>query len=542
MAYITALEMKNELDVKAEFRDRLYCRGFLITDKKQECLSDYPFYGNWNETFFMSNEKKYYFYTHKYVELFKYEDNGKLFFLIGHAYNPFTMKHSEYDILEDLAVSYIKSEEDFWKAESELTGVFCLGILFDGKLTVTTDCAGMQLIYHGAIKEHVYFTSHSKLVADFCGLEQTEYIKKLVSNRFWHYWGRWLPGDLSPYAELSRLQPNCKAVYNGKTIEVLRYYPFCKIEETTTEEEYKKTIDELGRIMSNNMELIAKKWPDKKISISVTGGRDSMTTLACTNGNYHKYSYFSYISNDEESVDAYAAKDILNSLGLKHELYKIPNEWDGYKDIDLFKKILECNAGCIGNNNRNDVMKRMYFCANPPCDIEVKSWVNEIGRGRCYDRFNKKFFPQKTHPSYWRALHKVYFHQFGLMKETDKVFKDYFDKYYSHDEFEKLFWVVYYHWEFSWAGGEGVSLTTEHRVSYEITIPFNNRKYLELMLTVPLAKRKVDSIPQDLIFENNHQISDTQIWVKDVSHTNTRAWIERIHLEIFSRLRFVKYK
>ena len=541
MAYITAAEMKKELDAKAEYRDRLYCRGFLITDQKQEDLSEYPFYGNWNEMSYVSGGKEYYFYTHKYIELFKYEDNGKLFFLIGHAYNPFTMKHLEYDILEDLAVSYRKSEEVFWKAESELTGVFCLGILLDGKLTVTTDCAGMQLIFHGVIKEHVYFTSHSKLVADFCGLEQTEYIKKLVSNRFWHYWGRWLPGDLSPYAELSRLQPNCKAVYNGKTIEVLRYYPFCKIEETTTEEEYKKTIDELGRIMSNNMELIAKKWPGKKVSISVTGGRDSMTTLACTNGNYDKYSYFSYISNNDESVDAYAAKNILASLGLKHELYQIPDKWDGYKEIELFTKILECNAGCIGKNNRNDVMKRMYFCSNPPCEIEVKSWVNEIGRGRCYDRFNKKFFPAKTHPSYWRALHKVYFHQFGLMKATDKVFKDYFDKYYSHDEFEKLFWVVYYHWEFSWAGGEGVSLTTEHRVSYEITIPFNNRKYLELMLTVPLAKRKVDSIPQDLISKNNHQISDTQIWVKDVSHTNTRAWIERIHLEVFSRLRFVKY-
>ena len=125
------------------------------------------------------------------------------------------------------------------------------------------------------------------------------------------------------------------------------------------------------------------------------------------------------------------------------------------------------------------------------------------------------------------------------MKETDRVFKDYFDKYYSHDEFEKLFWVVYYHWEFSWAGGEGVFLTAEHRVSYEITIPFNNRNYLELMLTVPLDKRKTDSIPKDLIANNNRKISDTQIWVKDVSHTNLRAWIERIHLEIYSRLRFV---
>lgn len=539
MAYITATEMKKELDAKPSLRERLYCRGFLITDKKQTDLSSYPYYDNWNEYIYSSGNRTFYFYTHKWIKLYTFERNGTLLFLLNHAYNPFSMKYQEEDILRDLSVALEKSEENFWISAGELTGVYCLGFLQNGQLTVTTDCAGMQLIYHGVIDNHVYFTSHSKLVADFCNLQQTEYIKKLVSNRFWHYWGMWLPGDLSPYAELTRLQPNCKAVFDGENLAVTRYYPVKKIQETTTKAEYEATIKELGRIMSNNMSLIAKKWPDKKVSISVTGGRDSMTTLACTNGNYDKYSYFSYISNDEESVDAYAARDILKSLGLQHELYQIPEDWEGYRNLEVFEKIMECNAGCIGKNNRNDLKKRLYFCSNPPCDIEVKSWVNEIGRGRCYDRFNKKYFPQKTHPSYWRALHKVYFYQFGLMKETDRVFKDYFDKYYSHDEFEKLFWVVYYHWEFSWAGGEGVFLTAEHRVSYEITIPFNNRNYLELMLTVPLDKRKTDSIPKDLIANNNRKISDTQIWVKDVSHTNLRAWIERIHLEIYSRLRFV---
>lgn len=539
MAYIAATEMKKELDAKPSLRERLYCRGFLITDKKQTDLSSYPYYDNWNEYIYSSGNRTFYFYTHKWIKLYTFERNGTLLFLLNHAYNPFSMKYQEEDILRDLSVALEKSEENFWISAGELTGVYCLGFLQNGQLTVTTDCAGMQLIYHGVIDNHVYFTSHSKLVADFCNLQQTEYIKKLVNNRFWHYWGMWLPGDLSPYAELTRLQPNCKAVFDGENLAVTRYYPVKKIQETTTKAEYEATIKELGRIMSNNMSLIAKKWPDKKVSISVTGGRDSMTTLACTNGNYDKYSYFSYISNDEESVDAYAARDILKSLGLQHELYQIPEDWEGYRNLEVFEKIMECNAGCIGKNNRNDLKKRLYFCSNPPCDIEVKSWVNEIGRGRCYDRFNKKYFPQKTHPSYWRALHKVYFYQFGLMKETDRVFKDYFDKYYSHDEFEKLFWVVYYHWEFSWAGGEGVFLTAEHRVSYEITIPFNNRNYLELMLTVPLDKRKTDSIPKDLIANNNRKISDTQIWVKDVSHTNLRAWIERIHLEIYSRLRFV---
>ena len=542
MSYITAEEIKKLLNDKTTYRDRLYCRGFLITNDKLTNLSEYPFYNNWNEFSVNTDCGSYFIYTQKYVNLYTFEDTQRILFIIGHTYNPFSMKYDEEVILKDLSTALNESEEKFWDVESELTGVFCLGYInkTDGSVTVSTDCAGMQMIYYGIINGKIYFTSHSKLVADFYNLEQTDYIKRLIKNKFWHFWGTWLPGDLSPYKELTRLIPNCKSVYkkSENKIYVERYFPRYKIKETETEEEYQNTIKELARIMSNNMTLIAKKWADKKVSISVTGGRDSMTTLACTNGNYDKYSYFSYISNDEERVDAYAAKDILNALGLEHELFTIPEEWDGYKDINVFKKIMECNAGCIGANNQNDLKKRLYFCTNPPCDVEVKSWVNEIGRGRCYDRFNIKKFPDKVSPSYWRTLHKAYIYDFKLMKDTDRVFKEYLDKYYSNDEFEKLFWVVFYHWEFSWAGGEGVFLTSEQRVPYEITIPFNNRKYLNLMLTVPLEKRKVDSIPKDLIAYKNHKITDTQICVKDVSHTNFRAFIERIHLEIYSRIKF----
>lgn len=540
MAYITADEMKSVLDAKPALRERLYCRGFLITDKRQTALSEYPYYGNWVEYSYTSQNRTFFFYTHKFINLYTFERNGKLLFLINHAYNPFTMKYLEEEILGDLSVALDQSEEEFWEAVGELTGVYCLGYLENGAITVTTDCAGMQLIYYGVIDNHVYYTSHSKLVADFFKLEQTDYIKKLVANPFWHFWGIWLPGDLSPFAEFTRLQPNCKSVFSGSKVIVTRYYPAKKISQTTTDEEYEKTIKELGGILSNNMELISKKWSDKKISISVTGGRDSMTTLACTKGNYDKYSYFSYISNDEEAVDAYAARDILNSLGLKHEVFQIPEECEEYRDLDEFEKIMECNAGCIGKNNRNDLRKRLYFCSYPPCDIEVKSWVNEIGRARCYERFNKKSFPKTTTPSYWRTLHKVYFHQFGLMKETDQVFRDYFDKYYQNGEFDKLFWLVYYYWEFSWSAGEGIFLNAEQRVAYEITIPFNCRNYVELMLTVPEKKRIEDSIPKDLIAYMNHDITDTGILVKDVSHTDFRAFAERIHLEIYSRFRFIK--
>ena len=50
------------------------------------------------------------------------------------------------------------------------------------------------------------------------------------------------------------------------------------------------------------MALIPKKW--ERPAISLTGGCDSKTTLACARGNYEKYTYFSYDSQKNELPDA----------------------------------------------------------------------------------------------------------------------------------------------------------------------------------------------------------------------------------------------
>lgn len=410
MAYYSADEMGKILKEYPQYRENLYSRGFLLTDVQQKNLNEYPFYGNWNCAEIKKSEVNYYIYTHKDVTAYSYSDGEYTLFLIGHAYDPFNMRVNENEILQDLAGAIRKGQSEFWDAESNLTGVFCVGYIDDKKIVYSTDCAGMQLVYHGTINNKLYITSHSKLVADLLNLEQTKYIQRLVINKFWHYWGTWLPGDLSPFAELKRLQPNFAATYihDNEKIRMERYFPCEKINETTTEAEYECTIKELSEIMKNTMHLIAEKWQDKKVSISVTGGRDSMTTLACTNGNYEKYSYFSYISNVDESVDAYAAKDILKYMELEHEIFEIPDEYEEYENIDVFKKIMECNAGCIGSNNLNDVKKRLYFLKNSPCDIEVKSWVNEMGRGWYYNKYNKKSFPKYPTPSYWREIGRAH--------------------------------------------------------------------------------------------------------------------------------------
>lgn len=536
MAYYSADEMKRTLSEYPQYREKLYCRGFLLTNASVSDLSDYPFYGNWSRMLLTNG---YSLYFHKDTTVYTYENEGVMFFLIGHAYDPFHMKWDEYEMLRDLAETKKLGKEAFWDFESNLTGVFCLGYIEGENIIYTTDCCGMQLVYHGVVSHAFYLTSHSKLVSDLCDLQQDSYVTKLVNSRFYHYWGTWLPGDLSPYKELKRMQPNCAGTYIKSTnrIAISRYYPLHKIEETNTETEYRQTIHELGDIMSATMECIARKWTDKKVALSVTGGRDSMTALSCANGLYDKFYYFSYISNQPEAVDAYAAQRICKYLGIPHIIYKIPREENNYPGFEAFNKIMECNAGCIGANNRNDVRKRMYFSKHCDFDIEIKSWVNEMGRGWYYNKYNKKTFPNRPNAKYWRAMHKVYLSP-TLIHATDRVFQDYLDKYYSEETFENISWLELYFWEFAWSGGEGVFLTSEHRISYEITIPFNNRKYIEKMLTVPLEKRICDSIPKDLIMERNPRIAECGIVIKDVEHTDMRARLVRAYLEIFSRIKF----
>ena len=194
MAEYSAAEMKDLLDQYPKFKDKLYCRGFLLTNSGEVAVTtDYPFYGNWKEE---SLARDYKLFLHKDTDVWSYRDGEALFFIVGHAYDPFEMLSDEYEILRRLAAARRRSEAAFWEEESNLTGIFLLGYINEEGLVYSTDCTGMQLTYHGIVKGSLYITSHSKLVADLCGLKQDPYVVKLVNSKFYRYFGIVLPGDL----------------------------------------------------------------------------------------------------------------------------------------------------------------------------------------------------------------------------------------------------------------------------------------------------------------------------------------------------------
>ena len=533
---MTEAETYELLNSKESYRKYLFVRGFCITTCKLN-RQQHSFLRDWNsiEIGDTEREKHFYIYTHPEKKLHLYRSNGITYFLIGHAYNPFSMTRNEEEILKQMS-----AKRDFWTATNELTGVFCLGYIEQSQIRFTCDAAGQQMAYYGIVDDELYITSHSQMVGSICNLRKSDYIVKLTSYKFYPFFGAVLPGDLSPFCELKRAQCNffTQLDYETFNIEIHRFWPIEKIQYCESDSSYQETIQKISSILHKNMELISEKWPNNRAAISVTGGMDSKTTLACTNGLYDRFSYFSYDSLEDERVDAEAAHKICNALGLKHKIYKIPEKSPLYFPLDVWTEVFRFNSGCIGTNNLNDIKKRIYFTNVNDFDIEVKSWVDEIGRARYHKRFAKRSFPDSPTPRYLTSLYKAFFHNRALVRATDNVFAQYLDTYYAGNVLELVPWWDLLYWEFEWNAGEGLFLTGEQLFAYDITIPFNNRKLLELMLSVPLEKRIHDCIQKDVISLMNNEIQKTGIQIQDVSHSRKRALMERAYLEIHTRIPF----
>lgn len=530
--YYSAEKVKRVLENFPKYQSKLYCRGFLVT-KESIDITDYPFYHNWKIHHFENSS--YCAYTHYQTGFYVYFNGISSYFLIGHAFDPYHMEEDEYKLLKRLAEADKTSRQLFWQLESDLSGVFTIGVINKDVITISTDCTGMSMTYYGIVRNGIIVSSHSKLVADLFGFEQDPYIKHLISSKFYKYWGTWLPGDLSPYLELKHAIPNFSITYRDGMIYLKRYFPIDKIKEVETDREYGLKLDEIDEVLINSMKLIARKWPNQRAAISVTGGRDSTTTLACARDCYDQFKYFSYISVNKEKVDAEAAERICQSIGVNHTTYIVPENDDDIKDIEIHRMILECNAGCIGRNNSNDVRKRAFFENIDDFDIEIKSWVSELSRAEAQNKYNKLKWPRNPSPGYYRSMWKVIVSPY-LIKKSNEIFKEFLEKYYDEKVLSCLPWTDLFYWEFSWPGGEGQFLTAEHKYAYDITIPYNNRRLLKTMFEVPLKKRLDSSIQKDTVHKLEPRIENAGCFVKNLEHTKIWTVMIKTYLSVFSKI------
>lgn len=501
------------------YKECLFNRGFLYVSRP---VLNSQFLSDWNQ-----RESEYggIYYFHKNTEFCIRENADSEVVLIGHAYNPFKMIYRENDLINEL-FSRGGGIDDCLKEINEWTGLFVLIIKSKESTIVIGDCCGMQSVYYGVVDGVVCITSHAQIVGDLFNLQQSKYVIKMKKYKFWQKYGNFLPGDISQFDCIKRLVPNTYVKIVKTEVDVIRFFPNSDHDVVVTPVDYNKTIDKIATIMANNLKLIALKW--EKPAISMTGGMDSKTTVACAKNVYDKYAFYSYISMLGDEPDAKAASKIANEIDVKHNIYKISDNDEDFSQIDELRSVLEHNYGHIGKVNTNDVRKRAFFFLNKKFDVEVKSWVSEVGRANYYKKFGVKKMPKKLSPRAMTTLYKFFTYNRIDAIKTDRIFKEYikktkFGNLYNYDPSDM------YLWEFRYGAWGGLVLTAEHRVSYDITIPYNNRILINEFLKIPLDKRIKDIPHYDIIKLMNKKIDDLGITIVNWNETKKRQILEKMY-------------
>ena len=127
--------------------------------------------------------------------------------------------------------------------------------------------------------------------------------------------------------------------------------------------------------------------------------------------------------------------------------------------------------------------------------------------------------PQSLSPRQMSTLYKFFLNDRRLLQQTDRIFAQYikdvaFDQLSGIDSSDMFLWEVRYG---SWGGQV---ITSEHKYSYDITIPYNNRNLIELFLSLPLEKR---------IACMNPLIDQTGITITNYNETSVRMWKEKLY-------------
>ena len=514
-----AQAIKDRLDQDEKYRNNLFCRGYLITDSQLDSTNQYPFYGMWAHRRVSGVSV----YTHPETTAFFAEAEGRTAILIGHAYDPIDGEIQEDRILTKLLTAAAKGNREYYAAVNDITGVFVILLIDDAGILALQDCGGQKMLYFGKIGGKIVLTSSPQLAADVFDLKWDKDITRLLKTKGYYRGSGYLPGNLSPYKELKRLGANTSLRYNGDCYSVLRIYPVNQREEFNSQEQKNAAVEELYRIFSANLDMAMEKWP--RVGLSLTGGMDSKTTFACAKPYYDHIFCFSFESKPSEKLDADAAEEICRQVGIEHHRYLIPDDSEEIKDYEFLHQIIEHNTSHICKLHPNEIRKYIWLRNQRDFDIEIKSDMSEVGRAYSSRKYRNVRLPIVLAPRHLTITQGRYFFEPWAMHYSDKAFSSFMEETGLKDDICGYSMHDLSYWEVRMSSWAATSFASQEYI-HEITIPYNNRRLLDLFLRFPEEDRLLDGPHRMLMRYGNPEVADLDISVKDSYLGKKRMMIE----------------
>ena len=467
----------------------LYKRGFLFTDKKDMKFKDSMttrVFKKWSHITF----NKYDVYIEPALPHAYYESHKMKVLVMGLVLNPFS---SENDI-KNIAVSLADKHNDssFLDYLDELSGRFTI-ITDDGNATkVYGDAAGTRTLYYDTESEFHIISSHSTLIADLMGYRVSETSQSVLTNK--EFTGRkYLPGLMTPFDEIRPITPNTRYVIEKRKVE--RFFPREELETT----EFKDTVDKVTGILKNQASLINEIY---KTSTSLTAGLDSRLTFAIQNTTQNNGDYFTHISQripEAFQEDVNVGRKLANIYDKKHTIYEYTNDGtvDGFKE---FKSVWFKNVGM----HRGSVHLFKEYADNYPSNrLHIRSNIAEVVRVY-YKKRTGEVNAEKLANLYTTSPFKddqLVLDNFNEFINTTN-FKQ--EKFYNYNFADLFYWEHRMGMWHSW-------LVNESDVAYETFVPFNNRKLLKMMLSIPEEERISDELFIEIINNVNPKLMNIPV-------------------------------
>lgn len=449
----------------------LFRRAFLLTDLSHPAFSD-PLAQQAFARFRQYNFFDWRLYADDCVPVGQTTraDLGAL--VVGLALNPFDGCNTQDDIARALVLRRAVSENAFLEYLDELSGRFVVFLFVDGTLQVYPDACATRTVFYDTDARHVLVSSHASLIAELMGYRLSDEACYFFYNPLYQRAPlKRLPGLLSPYAEVRLLTPNTKLDACSK--RVTRFFPR---ESNPTCEDYDELEAQLAALMARQMTLLHERTP---MLLSLSAGLDTRCTLAACCDIMPDIGCFTYETRNPTHVeDAHIACDIARAFDLKHTLYRWRNEDFGNGLYD-FERIRLRN---LGMTRGLPWLNKLYADVFPADTVHVRSNIAEIAKADLSNRKRLPLLPETL----------AYLYTMTPMQHDARVIEQFAqfmartgfvtENLYNYDFYDLFEWEIIMSQWHSW-------LLLESDMVHDTFVPFNNRRLLCQMLSVPYEDR-----------------------------------------------------
>lgn len=354
----------------------------------------------------------------------------------------------------------------------ELSGRYCLLVDSADGLFAFNDPCGLRSVYYTQNERGTFLASDPAVFRFEFPLQTGERYSMYANSRYRRSDSEhFLPSGLSLFENIRHLVPNHYLKIATPAAQV-RYYPVRPLEAVTPE----RVVPEAGGILRNSVQALALRH---EYAVPVTAGLDSRLVMAaCRDTADRAYFYtLRYRDLSHRSADIRVPAAILGRLGHRHNVIDCPRTED-----EEFRRVYEANCA---NAHYDDwgVIARGMHTHYPAGRVALKGNVSEIARCAFYS--NGRHPRISSHRQLVRQLEPGWVELPFVMSHL----RDWFEEARPAAAAAGMRLIDLFYWEHrmgSWqAQGQ-----LEWDVVQEVFTPYNNRRLMETLLTVPVTVRR----------------------------------------------------